>query len=82
MLRINNNSVICPVVLSATEAEIQDLQRYLASNDVELFFTGKFATFAILGARTIRVPQKCLKSFANLFEWVRERVCKELPNIK
>lgn len=82
MLQINNNSIICPVVYSATGEQITEFQQFLNSNNVDMLFTGQYASFSVFGCRTIKVPQKCLKSFENLFTWVRERVSKEMSNIK
>lgn len=82
MLQINNNSVIKPVVLSATGEQITGFRKYLVTNNVELIFKADFCRFCVLGIKTIKVPQKCLKSFENLFEWVQGRVNKELSNIK
>ena len=82
MLQINNNSVICPVVLSATTEQVTTLQTYLKTKGVEVHFNRDFAVFYVIGVRTIKLPKKCLKSFENLFAWVRERVNKELSNIK
>lgn len=82
MLQINNNSVICPIVSSATGEQVTTLQRYLNTKGVEVHFNRDFAVFYIIGVRTIKVPKKCLKSFENLFAWVCERVNKELYNIK
>lgn len=80
MLQINNNSVINPVILSATSQQITDLQKYLNNNGVELIFKTDVCRFCVFGIKTIKVPQKCLKSFEDLFAWVRERVEKELCN--
>lgn len=82
MLQVNNNSVICPVILSATAPELLELNKFLHYNDVELYFKADVCRFVVLGVRTIKVPKKCLKSFENLFDWVHERVNKELSNIK
>ena len=73
---------MCPVVMAASVQEITRFKEYLYNNNIELLFTGDFAVFTVFGVRSIKVPQKCLKSFENLFAWARERVEKELFNIK
>ena len=80
MLQVNNNSVIKPVILLATGEQITGFQKYLNSNGVELIFKADICRICVFGTKTIKVPQKCLKSFENLFEWVQERVNKELSN--
>ena len=80
MLQISRNSVICPVVLSATTEQVTTLQTYLNAKGVEVHFNRDFAVCDVIAVRTIKVPKKCLKSFGNLFKWVRERVEKELSN--
>ena len=82
MLQINRNSVICPVVLSATTEQVTTLQTYLKTKCVEVLFNREYAVCYVIGVRTIKLPKKCLKSFENLFAWVSERVDKELCNIK
>ena len=82
MLHINNNSVICPLVLSAPVDELLKLHTFLHNNSVELYFFDSKVRMKVLDIRTYVVPKKCLKSFENLFAWVCERVNKELSNIK
>lgn len=82
MLLVTNNSVLKDVFLSASGTDIAEFQKYLRDNRVELVFKADSCRFAVVGIKTIKVPRKCLKSFENLFAWVRERVNKELSNIK
>lgn len=79
MLHVYNNSVISSILADCPTS--YKLSEYCKTNGIELTFKGDFATFAVLGVRTIKVPKKCLKSFENLFTWVRERIEKELSNI-
>lgn len=80
MLCVYNDSVIAPIVAGCPTS--YQLSEYCKMQCVELYFKADFATFVVLGSHTIKVPKKCLKSFENLFAWVRERVNKELSNIK
>lgn len=82
MLLVTNTSILKDVFLSASGPEIVEFQKFLRYNRVELVFKADSCRFTVRGIKTIKVPQKCLKSFENLFTWVRERVNKELPNIK
>lgn len=80
MLHIYNNSVITPIVANCPTS--YQLSEYCKMKGITLYFKADFAVFYVIGVRTIKVPKKCLKSFENLFTWVRERVEKELSNIK
>lgn len=82
MLHINNNSVICPLVLSAPADELLKLHTFLHNNSVELYFFDSKVRMKVLGIRTYIVPKKCLKSFDSLVTWIMERTDKELFNIK
>lgn len=55
----------------ASVQEITRFKEYLYNKNIELLFIGDFAVFAVFGVRSIKMPQKCLKSFENLFTWVR-----------
>ena len=78
MLQINNNSVVCPLFASAPIREINELQNYLYNNSVDACFFGSVVRFAVTGVTTIKIPQKCLKSFDLLTLWLIGRIDKEL----
>lgn len=70
MLQVNNNSVCAPVFLGASPEQQKQLITELSNNQISVYFFSEYAQITTGCIRTIKVPQKCLKSFKMLSEWV------------
>lgn len=70
MLQVNNNSVCAPVFLGASPEQQKQLITELSNNQLSVYFFSEYAKITTGCVRTIEVPQKCLKSFKMLSEWV------------
>lgn len=70
MLQVNNNSVCVPVFLGASTEQQKQLITELSNNQISVYFFAEYVQITTGCIRTIKVPQKCLKSFNMLSEWV------------
>lgn len=70
MLQVNNNSVCVPVFLGTSTEKQRRFITDLKSNNISVCFFAEYAQITTGCIRTIKVPQKCLKSFNMLSEWV------------
>ena len=76
MLQIFKTSILVPLLDNNPES--YKLVNYCKNDQVNVLFFDDKARFVVIGTRTIKVPQKCLKSFENLYNWVINNVNKEL----
>lgn len=76
MLQVYKNSILVPLLENNPKS--CKLVNYCNSKQIEISFFADKARFVVLGIRTIKVPQKCLKSFENLYNWVINNINKEL----
>ena len=76
MLQVFKNSILAP--LFNNNPESHKLVNYCNSKQIDISFFYDKARFVVIGTRTIKVPQKCLKSFENLYNWVINNINKEL----
>lgn len=70
MLQVNNNSVCVPVFLGTSTEQQKQFINELSNNQISVYFFSEYAQITTGCVRTIKVPQKCLKSFNMLSEWV------------
>lgn len=70
MLQVNNNSICAPVFLCASTEQQKQLIPELSSNQISVYFFSEYAKITTGCIRTIKVPQKCLKSLETLSEWI------------
>lgn len=70
MLQVNNNSVCVPVFLGTSTEQQKQFINELSNNQISVYFFAEYAQITTGCVRTIKVPQKCLKSLKMLSEWV------------
>lgn len=70
MLQVNNNSVCVPVFLGTSPEQQKQLITKLGNNQISVYLFAEYAQITTGCIRTIKIPQKCLKSFEMLSEWV------------
>lgn len=70
MLQVNNNSICVPVFLGTSTEQQKQFINELSNNQISVYFFAEYAQITTGCVRTIKVPQKCLKSLKMLSEWV------------
>ena len=78
MIQVYNNSVACNIVASASMDETKELCNYINKIGVDIVLFDSKVRFSVTGIKTIPIPQKALKSFKSLSDWIITRINNEL----